>query len=161
MVYLNTVWPTRADLEAEIEGFFLPGNNQEWARAQLLCLRQGPRQCMDEFLVQFEALKIQSCCVDDYARDLLKRVLKRKLLEQIYIQNMQHDTYARLSASAREIGRVSRPCPVPVARLVTPVLSQLYSLIPALALHPRSWTRLMHIVSVKSVLDPSCLPNPV
>ena len=68
-------WPTRADLEAEIEGFFLPGNNQEWARAQLLRLQQGPRQRIDEFLAQFEALKIQSRCVDDYARDLLERAL--------------------------------------------------------------------------------------
>jgi len=99
------VWPTQADLEAEIEGFFLPGNNQEWARAQLLRLRQGPRQCVDEFLAQFEALKIQSHCVDDYARDLLERALQRKLLEQIYLQNMQRDTYARLSTSAREMGR--------------------------------------------------------
>jgi len=98
-------WPTRADLEAEIEGFFLPGNNQEWARAQLLRLRQGPRQRIDEFLAQFKALKIQSCCIDNYARDLLERVLQRRLLEQIYLQNMQHDTYARLSTSAREMGR--------------------------------------------------------
>ena len=35
------VWPARVDLEAEIEGFFLPGNNQEWARAQLLHLRRA------------------------------------------------------------------------------------------------------------------------
>jgi len=41
----------------------------------------------------------------NYARDLLERVLQRKLLEQIYIQNMQRNTYARLSASAREMGR--------------------------------------------------------
>jgi len=99
------VWPAQADLKAEIEGFFLPGNNQEWARAQLLCLRQGPRQRIDEFLAQFKALKIQSRCVDDYARDLLKRALQRKLLEQIYLQNMQHNTYARLSTLAREMGR--------------------------------------------------------
>jgi len=98
-------WPTRADLEAEIEGFFLPGNNQEWARAQLLRLRQGPRQRIDEFLAQFEALKIQSRCIDDYTRDLLERALQRKLLEQIYLQNMQRDTYARLSTLAREMGR--------------------------------------------------------
>ena len=37
-------WPTWAALQAEIEDFFLPGNNKEWARSQLLCLRQGPRQ---------------------------------------------------------------------------------------------------------------------
>ena len=76
-------WPTRADLEAEIEGFFFPGNNQEWGRAQLLCLRQGPRQHIDEFLAQFKVLKIQSHCMDNYARDLLERVLQRRLLEQV------------------------------------------------------------------------------
>ena len=65
-------WPTRADLEAEIENFFLPGNNQEWARAQLLCLHQGPRQCSNDFLAQFEALKVQSQCMDEYAQDLLE-----------------------------------------------------------------------------------------
>jgi len=65
-------WPTRADLKAEIENFFLPGNNQEWAQAQLLHLHQGPHQCIDNFLAQFKMLKVQSCCVDEYARDDLK-----------------------------------------------------------------------------------------
>ena len=37
-------WPTWAALQAEIEAFFLPGNNKEWARSQLLRLRQGPCQ---------------------------------------------------------------------------------------------------------------------
>ena len=105
VVPLPPAWPARADLEAEIEGFFLPRNNQEWARAQLLRLWQGPRQCIDEFLAQFEVLKIQSRCIDDYARDLLERAIQRKLLEQIYLQNMQRDTYARLSTLAREMGR--------------------------------------------------------
>ena len=38
------MWPTWATLPTEIESFFLPGNNKEWARSQLLCLRQGPCQ---------------------------------------------------------------------------------------------------------------------
>ena len=51
----------------EIEGFFLPGNNREWAHTQLLCLRQGLQQHVDKFLAQFEVLKIQSGCLDEYA----------------------------------------------------------------------------------------------
>jgi len=93
-------WPTWEDFAAEIEGFFLPGNNTKWARAQLLHLWQSPRQRIDNFLVQFEVLKVQSHCVDDYARDLLERALQRKLLEQIYIQNMHRDMYGRLLGSA-------------------------------------------------------------
>ena len=34
----NGTWPMWADLQMEIENFFLPGNNQEWARSQLLHL---------------------------------------------------------------------------------------------------------------------------
>jgi len=98
-------WPTRADLEAEIENFFLPGNNQEWARAQLLRLRQGPRQRIDDFLAQFEALKVQSRCVDEYAKDLLERAVLRKILEQVYVQAMQRDTFGQLSRSVRDVGR--------------------------------------------------------
>ena len=49
---LPAAWPTWGDLTAEIEGFFLPGNNREWAHAQLLRLRQGPRQRINEFLAQ-------------------------------------------------------------------------------------------------------------
>ncbi|KIM54161.1 hypothetical protein SCLCIDRAFT_1154903 [Scleroderma citrinum Foug A] len=75
---LPAAWPTWGDLTAEIEGFFLPSNNREWARAQLLRLRQGLHQRMDEFLAQFKALKVQSGCPDEYARDLLKRAVSRK-----------------------------------------------------------------------------------
>ena len=69
---LPAAWPTWGDLTVEIEGFFLPGNNREWACAQLLRLRQGPCQRIDEFLAQFKALKVQSGCPDEYARDLFK-----------------------------------------------------------------------------------------
>ena len=47
---LPAAWPTGGDLTMGIEGFFLPRNNREWARAQLLRLRQGPRQRINEFL---------------------------------------------------------------------------------------------------------------
>ncbi|KIM51457.1 hypothetical protein SCLCIDRAFT_33416 [Scleroderma citrinum Foug A] len=69
------VWPTWAALQAEIEAFFLPGNNKEWARSQLLRLRQGPRQRIDDFLAQFQALKLQSECPNEYAKDLLERAV--------------------------------------------------------------------------------------
>jgi len=37
-------YPTWDALQAEITGFFMPGNNANWARSQLLKLCQGPRQ---------------------------------------------------------------------------------------------------------------------
>ena len=72
---LPAAWPMWGELTVEIKGFFLPGNNREWAHAQLLRLRQSPCQRINEFLAQFEALKVQSGCPDEYARDLLERAV--------------------------------------------------------------------------------------
>ena len=102
---LPAAWPTWGDLAVEIEGFFLPGNNREWACAQLLRLRQGPRQRIDKFLAQFEALKVQSGCPDEYAQDLLERAVSWKILEQVYLQAVTRDTYLNLCDSVRDMGR--------------------------------------------------------
>ena len=102
---LPAAWPTWGDLTAEIEGFFLPGNNREWARAQLLRLRQGPCQRINEFLAQFKALKVQSGCQDEYARDLLERAVLQKILEQVYLQAVARDTYLNLCDLVRDMGR--------------------------------------------------------
>ena len=102
---LPAAWPTWGDLAAEIEGFFLPRNNREWARAQLLRLRQGLRQRINEFLAQFKALKVQSGCPDEYAQDLLKRAVSRKILEQVYLQAVTRDTYLNLCDLVHDMGR--------------------------------------------------------
>ena len=102
---LPAAWPTWEDLAVEIEGFFLPSNNREWARAQLLRLRQGPCQRINEFLAQFEALKVQSGCLDEYAQDLLERAVSQKILEQVYLQVVARDTYLNLCDSVQDMGR--------------------------------------------------------
>ncbi|KIM58953.1 hypothetical protein SCLCIDRAFT_127095 [Scleroderma citrinum Foug A] len=94
-------WPTWAALQVEIEAFFLPGNNKEWARSQLLHLCQGPCQRIDNFLAQFQALKLQSECPDKYAKDLLERVVSHKILElEVYMQGLD-----RTMEVVRTIGR--------------------------------------------------------
>ena len=98
-------WPSWAELQTEIEGFFLPGNNKEWARSQLLRLRQGPRQRIDDFIAQFQALKLQSECPDKYAKDLLERAISRKILEQVYMQGLDRSTWVRLTQAVRTVGR--------------------------------------------------------
>ncbi|KIM64580.1 hypothetical protein SCLCIDRAFT_23317 [Scleroderma citrinum Foug A] len=99
------MWPTWAELQTEIEAFFLPGNNKEWARSQLLCLCQGPCQRINDFLAQFQALKLQSECPDEYAKDLLERVVTRKILEQVYMQGLDRTTWVQVREAVRTIGR--------------------------------------------------------
>ncbi|KIM68232.1 hypothetical protein SCLCIDRAFT_20624 [Scleroderma citrinum Foug A] len=101
----NGAWPTWADLQTEIKNFFLPGNNQEWARSQLLHLRQGPRQRIDDFLAQFQALKVQSACPNEYAKDLLKRAVQRKVLEQVYMRGLPRETWEQVVGAVHTVGR--------------------------------------------------------
>jgi len=98
-------YPTWDELQAEITGYFVPGNNADWARSQLLKLRQGPRQRVDEFLATFESLRIESNCPDAYARDLLERGVQRQVLQQVYLLGKARSTYVELSASVRTVGR--------------------------------------------------------
>ena len=102
---MANMWPTWAALQAEIEGFFLPGNNKEWARSQLLLLCQGPRQRINDFLAQFQALKLQSECPDKYAKDLLERAVTRKILEQVYMQGRDRTTWVCVTQAVRTVGR--------------------------------------------------------
>ena len=98
-------WPTWAELQTEIKGFFLPRNNKEWARSQLLRLCQGPRQRIDDFIAQFQALKLQSECPDEYAKDLLERAISSKILEQVYMQGLDRSMWVRLTQAVRTVGR--------------------------------------------------------
>ena len=98
------IWPTWADLQMEIENFLL-GNNQEWARSQLLHLCQGPWQRIDNFLAQFQALKVQSACPNEYTNDLLERAVQWKVLEQVYMRGLPRETWEQVVAAVRTVGR--------------------------------------------------------
>ena len=92
-------WPTWVALQAKIKAFLLFGNNKEWARSQLLCLHQGPCQRTNDFLAQFQALKLQSECPDKYAKDLLERAVSRKILEQVYMQGHARGMWVQVMAA--------------------------------------------------------------
>ncbi|KIM69891.1 hypothetical protein SCLCIDRAFT_101943 [Scleroderma citrinum Foug A] len=105
-------WPTWVALQAEIEAFFLPGNNKGWARSQLLRLRQDPRQRIDDFLAQFQALKLQSECPDKYAKDLLERAVSCKILEQVHMQGLDRTTeVVRTVERAQELFLINTTSP--------------------------------------------------
>ena len=101
----NVQYPTWDELQVEKTGYFVPGNNADWARSQLLKLHQGPCQRVDEFLMAFESLKVESDCPDAYARDLLERGMQRQVLQQVYLLSKNWSTFAELAASVRTVGR--------------------------------------------------------
>ena len=89
----------------EIKNFFLLGNNQEWARSQLLCLQQGPCQRIDDFLAQFQALKVQSTCPNEYAKDLLERAVQQKVLDQVYMRGLPREMWEQVVGTVHTVGR--------------------------------------------------------
>ncbi|KIM65177.1 hypothetical protein SCLCIDRAFT_113626 [Scleroderma citrinum Foug A] len=97
---LPAAWPTWGDLTVEIEGFFLPGNNREWARVISMT-----SQWINEFLAQFEALKVQSGCPDEYTQDLLERAVSWKILKQVYLQAVARDMYLNFCDLVHNMGR--------------------------------------------------------
>ena len=101
----TNAWPTWADLQTEIENFFLLGNNQEWARSQLLHLQQGPCQRIDDFLAQFQALKVQSACPNEYTKDLLERAVQWKVLEQVYMRGLPREMWEQVVGTVCTVGR--------------------------------------------------------
>ena len=65
----------------------------------------GSCQRIDDFLAQFQALKLQSECPDEYAKDLLERAVSHKILEQVYMQGLDRTTWLRVREAVRTIGR--------------------------------------------------------
>jgi len=98
-------YPTWDKLQAEITSYFVPGNNADWAKSQLLKLHQGPCQRVDEFLAAFKSLRVESGCPDTYARDLLERAVQRQVLQQVYLLGKDRTTYPLLAALVRTVGR--------------------------------------------------------
>ena len=70
-----------------------------------MCLRQGPRQRIDDFLTHFQALKVQSACPNEYAKDLLKRAVQRKVLEQVYMRGLPRETWELVVGAVHTVGR--------------------------------------------------------
>ena len=70
-----------------------------------MCRHQGPHQCIDDFLAQFQALKLQSKCPDEYAKDLLEHAISHRILEQVYVQGHARETWVQISAAVRTVRR--------------------------------------------------------
>ena len=65
----------------------------------------GPRQRIDDFLAQFQALKVQSTCPNEYAKDLLERVVQWKVLEQVYMRGLARETWEQVVGTVCTVGR--------------------------------------------------------
>ena len=56
-------------------------------------------------MAQFQALKVQSACPNEYAKDLLERAVQQKVLEQVYMRGLPRETWEQVVGAVRTVGR--------------------------------------------------------
>ncbi|EGO02834.1 hypothetical protein SERLA73DRAFT_150441 [Serpula lacrymans var. lacrymans S7.3] len=78
--YTAGVWPVWDDLKVEIEKYFKPQAECNWARQQIHTFKQGNMRS-DDFETRFLALSIQGGLGNEHAVDLLERNVNSHIAE--------------------------------------------------------------------------------
>ncbi|EGO03078.1 hypothetical protein SERLA73DRAFT_158713 [Serpula lacrymans var. lacrymans S7.3] len=99
--YTAGVWPTWDDLKTEIEKYFKPQAERDWARQQIRSFKQGNLRT-DDYVTRFLALSIQGGLGNEHAVELLERNVNPRIAEQIYLQDTRSDD---LALAAEEVRR--------------------------------------------------------
>ncbi|EGO04445.1 hypothetical protein SERLA73DRAFT_148953 [Serpula lacrymans var. lacrymans S7.3] len=97
--YTTGVWPTWDDLKVEIEKYFKPQAERDWAHQQIRTFKQGNMRT-DDFVTWFLALSIQGGLGNEHAVELLERNVSPAIARQLYMQDMRSEN---LAAAAEEV----------------------------------------------------------
>ncbi|EGO02502.1 hypothetical protein SERLA73DRAFT_158484 [Serpula lacrymans var. lacrymans S7.3] len=104
--YTAGVWPTWDDLKKEIEKYFKPQAERDWARQQIRLFKQGNLRT-DDYVTRFLALSIQGGLGNEHAVELLERNVNPRIAEQIYLQDTRSDDLALAAEEVRRVEIVS------------------------------------------------------
>ncbi|EGO03081.1 hypothetical protein SERLA73DRAFT_150599 [Serpula lacrymans var. lacrymans S7.3] len=96
--YTAGVWPTWEDLKKEIEKYFKPQAERDWAPQQICSFKQGNMRT-DDYVTRFLALSIQGGLGNEHAVELLEHNVNPRIAEQIYLQDTRNEN---LSLVAKE-----------------------------------------------------------
>ncbi|KIN99004.1 hypothetical protein M404DRAFT_156216 [Pisolithus tinctorius Marx 270] len=80
LAIVTGVWPDMAEMIEDIDRFFAPQTDVEWAKAQMRTMHQG-NSCYEEFYTKFESLKVQGRVTDETARFLLENAVHPAIRE--------------------------------------------------------------------------------
>ncbi|EGO19703.1 hypothetical protein SERLADRAFT_443165 [Serpula lacrymans var. lacrymans S7.9] len=98
------VWPVWDDLKVEIEKYFKPQAERDWAHQQIRSFKQGNMRT-DDFVTRFLALSIQGGLGNEHAVELLECNVNPHIAEQLYLQDMRNDNLSQAAEEVRKIGR--------------------------------------------------------
>ncbi|EGO02539.1 hypothetical protein SERLA73DRAFT_70046 [Serpula lacrymans var. lacrymans S7.3] len=88
----------------EIEKYFKPQAEQDWAHQQICSFKQGNMRT-DDFVTQFLALSIQGGLGNEHAVELLERNVNPHIAEQLYLQDMRNENLSQAAEEVQKIGR--------------------------------------------------------
>ncbi|EGN91544.1 hypothetical protein SERLA73DRAFT_157523 [Serpula lacrymans var. lacrymans S7.3] len=100
--YTAGVWPTWDNLKVEIEKYFKPQAEHDWACQQIRSFKQGNMR-MDNFVTRFLALSIQGGLGNEHAVELLERNVNPHIAEQLYLQDMRNENLSQAAEEVRKI----------------------------------------------------------
>ncbi|KAG6327830.1 hypothetical protein ID866_11259 [Astraeus odoratus] len=92
-------WPSWDDLKDEVDAFFSPQSEREWAQAQIQRMTQGA-QSIETFLNNFMAMKQAGKVSDDYAFSVLVKAVKPEISGRCSSRGLTKGTLTPLGISA-------------------------------------------------------------
>ncbi|EGN93391.1 hypothetical protein SERLA73DRAFT_156338 [Serpula lacrymans var. lacrymans S7.3] len=99
--YTTGVWPTWDNLKKEIEKYYKPQAERDWARQQIRSFKQGNMRT-DNYVTRFLALSIQGGLGNEHAVELLERNVNPHIAEQIYLQDTRNENLALAAEEIKE-----------------------------------------------------------
>ncbi|KIJ58532.1 hypothetical protein HYDPIDRAFT_102496 [Hydnomerulius pinastri MD-312] len=84
-------WPRDTELIEEVESFFLPQNERDWARSQIQTCKQGNLR-VDEYVSKWLSLFRQSKISDEHGVYLLETNTSARIIKQVFMLGVRADT---------------------------------------------------------------------
>ncbi|KIJ61165.1 hypothetical protein HYDPIDRAFT_31674 [Hydnomerulius pinastri MD-312] len=97
-------WPRDTELIEEVESFFLPQNERDWAHSQIQTCKQGNLR-VDEYILKWLSLFRQSKISDEHGVYLLETNTSARIIKQVFMLGVRADTVVEYITQIQNIGR--------------------------------------------------------
>ncbi|KIN95605.1 hypothetical protein M404DRAFT_165412 [Pisolithus tinctorius Marx 270] len=108
LAIVTGVWPDMAEMIEDIDRFFAPQTDVEWAKAQMRTMRQGNSR-YEEFYAKFESLKVQGRVTDETAGFLLENAVHPAIVKEALRRGYTQGDYLQMTVAFREAA-LARDC---------------------------------------------------
>ncbi|KIO08883.1 hypothetical protein M404DRAFT_22701 [Pisolithus tinctorius Marx 270] len=101
LAIVTGVWPDTAEMIKDIDRFFAPQMDIEWAKAQMRTMRQGNSR-YEEFYAKFESLKVQGRVTDETTGFLLENAVHPAIIKEALRRGYTQGNYLQMTVAFRE-----------------------------------------------------------